>query len=176
MAWVISGLLNLVCWSGQRQRSLVCMWATWNSAHTINNEQMYVIVRLNFMSVFFCVTCAVTIGCSNERGKQLKNAIHNTVWGLLFLAHFNRINFNVIYFAISFQNCFGLLSRLCLGKGWKTFSHSICLRAQRNTVGSPYICLRVQSNAVGSPSVCLSGHCNTVGSPSYASAGNVHCR
>jgi hypothetical protein len=32
-----------------------------------------------------------------------------------------------------FQNCFGVLSRLCHGKGWTTYSHFKCLRWQQNT-------------------------------------------
>jgi len=33
---------------------------------------------------------------------------------------------------MSFQNCFGVLSRLCQGKGWKSFSHFKCLREQHS--------------------------------------------
>lgn len=60
-----------------------------------------------------------------------------------YLALFTKYITNITYIfinkqTISFQNCFGLLSRLCQGKGCKSFPHfkclSILLRRQKNDV------------------------------------------
>lgn len=112
---ILTLLRAMLVWRvcGEILPKLVCMRATWNAVQKMKNRMSTNYYTCNFTGVSFYTSRAINV-YTDYNMRNITNEIKNLS---LFLAYFLQ-NFLFMFVStnqqhINFQNCFGVLCRLC---------------------------------------------------------------